>query len=379
MAIRILHLADIHLGAVHQFLPPEKQARRTGEILESFEELLTGAMDGILPVNAVIISGDLFDSPDPTPELISRVKRVFDRLTEKNIPILLVPGNHDNVIAPDSVFNRVEFPGVIVLNSPFIAEPIELSLEDTEFHFYGMTYSYLSKPPFDAFRPRNSDVQNIAIIHGALKDNPEWRLHTQDIPLQTENLLRTGFDYIGLGHYHNFLHREGNGTHVVYPGSLEPLGWTEEGKRQVVIVEFEDGEVRINSVPFAGQRRYFKTFELNCDLHSFEATEDITKYVMERFADPKMFFRLILKGQLDFIPDITQLAETCADQFYYFRCEDRTAITAPEKIRSLSNENTIRGLAVSKLISLIENAPGEQEKNTAREALKILMGHFSNE
>ncbi len=377
MAARFLHLADIHLGARQKYLPVEKQEIRTHELFQSFTQLIYQAMEETPPVDAILIAGDLFDSPFPDINLLGKVKAVFRDVAEKDIPVFLVPGNHDNIISPQSVFRRERFPGVTLLLSPNIREPAEVDIRGEIFHIYGLAYSFLSRPPFDSFQPAKKNVRNIALIHGSLVGNQEWQVHSQDIPLSAEALFKTGFDYVALGHYHNFRHYHSDGMHIVYPGCLEPLSWGDEGARKVVVVEFDRDEVFVRSTDVEFQKRFYRTIELDFSQHNLGSTEDVAEMIVKKYANQREILRLILTGPTEFLLNGSRLEALCESGFFYFQVEDRTRYTASEKLELIEQENTIRGLVVRKLLEKLQNTDDDEEKLKTQEALKILMGYFT--
>jgi len=377
MAVRILHLADIHLGAVQKFLPAEKQEIRTEEIYKSFADLINSILEKHPQPDAILISGDLFDSPLPETSLLTKVENLFKNIANANIPVILIPGNHDNIITPNSVYRKVNFPGVFPLLMPTIKEPLELNLQGELFHFYGMAYSFLSRLPFDEFRPINPDAHNIALIHGSLTGHAGWQIHSQDVPLNKSNLFKTGFDYIALGHYHDFQHYMGNGTHIVYPGSLEPLNWTEEASRKVVFIEFGDNGLTIKTENFGFQRKFYMTIKLDASQFSFKSSKDIADYVISNYGNENYLLRIILAGPIEFVIDTRKIEAICQSRFFYVRVEDHTTINTPENMERYQQEDTIRGLVVRKLLHRIKKTENEEENANSREALKILMSYFS--
>ncbi len=377
MSIRLLHLSDIHLGLEQKFLTQEKRELRGQEIFQSFSQIIYDCLKKNPPVDAILIAGDFFDSPFPDVHLVGRVKRILRDISEKNIPVLLIPGNHDNIISPQSVYRREKFPDTHVLLSPNINEPVELQLQGEIFHFYGMAYSFLSTQPFDQFTPLDPEVKNIALIHGSLTNQTEWQIHSQEVPLNLKNLLNSGFDYIALGHYHNFQSIQEEEISIVYPGTIEPLGWAEEEHRRITQIEFNGEKMDINTFPFPYQKRSFKTLELNLSDHAFQSMDDIADFVVKKYGSERLFFRLFLQGQTQFLIDASRLEALCHDKFFYFRVHDTAQYLATDALESLKQESTIRGLAIRKLADKMESSSDEIDKKTVQDALKILMGYFT--
>src|SRR2546430_10473701 len=94
--LKLLHVADIHLGKAFQMLGAQGAAgRRTLE--DAFVRAVDLAIAQEVPV--VWIGGDLFDSPRPSATLVELAERQLRRLDDRGIWVAMVAGNHD--VAPD--------------------------------------------------------------------------------------------------------------------------------------------------------------------------------------------------------------------------------------------------------------------------------------
>src|SRR5438552_325281 len=94
--LKLLHLADVHLGKPFQMLGAQGAAQR-----RALEETFVRAVDLAIAkqVHVVLIAGDLFDSPRSSPALVDLAERELRRLDDRGIWVGLVAGNHD--AAPD--------------------------------------------------------------------------------------------------------------------------------------------------------------------------------------------------------------------------------------------------------------------------------------
>jgi len=72
-SFRFLHCGDVHLGAGRQV-----HAERYLDLFRVFEEVTEAAHDP--DVNALLISGDLFDVKEPDVETLARAVAVFQAL-----------------------------------------------------------------------------------------------------------------------------------------------------------------------------------------------------------------------------------------------------------------------------------------------------------
>ncbi len=376
--VRILHLADVHLGKVHQFLPAEKQQRRREELFRTFQEVLEDCLAGNLAVDVVLIAGDLFDSPNPEPRLVEKVQSLFQQLRDAGIAVFLIAGNHDNLISPGSVYRTVHFPGVRFLDSPNIEQPVRMEIKGQELFFYGMSFTVNSRPPFDEFKPVSSNGVHIALLHGSLMNQEEWKLHGQDVPLQLEKLFQTGFDYLALGHYHNFQHYRQGRVQVVYCGSLEPLSWSETSARQLVVVEIEERQVVVKPRLLQKEKKIFRAEQMDVSLQDFQDNRQLAEYLKKQYSDPNAFLKLHLTGTVNFAIEAELLKELLEDYFFHLSLVDATELFRSPLVAAMAEENTIRGLAFRQLLKEIE-ATSDQDarRQVLEEALKILAHHLS--
>jgi len=89
MAFTLLHTADFHLGKSFSALPPERAAQRRADLLATLRRVCQCARDE--RVQLLCVAGDLFDHA-PTPSLLAITRQA---LAEAEVPVLLIPGNHD--------------------------------------------------------------------------------------------------------------------------------------------------------------------------------------------------------------------------------------------------------------------------------------------
>src|SRR5207244_8676645 len=92
MGIRVLHLADLHLG-VENYGRPDPYRGLNSRVAD-FLHCLDAAVERAAEVDLVLIAGDIYKTCQPTPtvqrEFADRVKRLV-----RHCPIFIVTGNHD--------------------------------------------------------------------------------------------------------------------------------------------------------------------------------------------------------------------------------------------------------------------------------------------
>src|SRR6478672_12544394 len=90
--LRLLHTADIHLGARHSDLGEQAAAQRERQFA-AFSRSVDLAIDE--RVDLFLIAGDLFDSNTQPRRSVERVAAELRRLVAAKIRTVIIPGTHD--------------------------------------------------------------------------------------------------------------------------------------------------------------------------------------------------------------------------------------------------------------------------------------------
>lgn len=88
--MKILHISDLHIG----------KYIGTYDLKEDTEYVLNQVVDTAIRerVEVVLISGDIFDRPNPSEEAIKMYVSFLKGLLDKNIKVIAISGNHDSGI-----------------------------------------------------------------------------------------------------------------------------------------------------------------------------------------------------------------------------------------------------------------------------------------
>ena len=96
--LRILLLADTHLGIDTPTRPRVERRRRGPDFFANFERALGPALAG--EVQAVVHGGDLLYRSRVPPGLVARAFEPLFRVADAGVPVYLVPGNHERSSVP---------------------------------------------------------------------------------------------------------------------------------------------------------------------------------------------------------------------------------------------------------------------------------------
>lgn len=226
---RLLHTADVHLRS------------DTPERLDALHECL--ALAESAAVDVVTIGGDLFDGPGDAEELRPTLRN--ELFADRPFPIVLIPGNHDG----DAFAGDVFFGNACTV---LLDEPFETWTDPTAtVRITGLPYRHRADDELlVALADREAfEGTEILLLHCSL-EAPLGDVETGDepatryFPIARETLADLGFDYTLAGHYHSAHHLPlGDGGEFVYPGTPASTRSSEAGRRQVVILDTDRGEM----------------------------------------------------------------------------------------------------------------------------------------
>src|ERR1051326_3488848 len=96
--VRILLLADSHLGFDLPTRTRVERRRRGHDFLANYERALAPALAG--EVDVVVHAGDVFDRSSVVTTLAYQAFEPLRRIASLGIPVLVVPGNHERSRLP---------------------------------------------------------------------------------------------------------------------------------------------------------------------------------------------------------------------------------------------------------------------------------------
>jgi exonuclease SbcD len=96
--MRVLFLADTHLGFDDPLRPRVERRRRGPEFYDNFRRALGPARRG--EVDLVIHGGDIFFRSKVRPDVVQKALGIIAEVTDCGIPFILVPGNHERSATP---------------------------------------------------------------------------------------------------------------------------------------------------------------------------------------------------------------------------------------------------------------------------------------
>jgi DNA repair protein SbcD/Mre11 len=249
--MRICHFSDSHLGAGETI-----GKRGVGGLTARQEDIIRAYDDAIsriisLKPDVCLHSGDLFHQVRPSNRILAVASAGLNRLaSEAGIPTIIITGNHDAPRLAQSWAALEVFRTIDNLRIASSDGVHTYTLGDTTFQAVPHSTGETSIREFvESCQPIKSTRHNVLITHGVVAGMPEFamaELGEQEFPIEILNR----FDYVALGHYHNFARVA---ERAYYAGSTERLSQSErdfaKGFVEIVLDPFD---IRFHEVPSRG-------------------------------------------------------------------------------------------------------------------------------
>lgn len=358
--LKILHTADIHLGAKFSGLG-NKGASQREQLRATFKNVIVTAINE--RVHIVLIAGDLFDANQQPQKNTDLVIEQFNLLNQNNIPVCLIPGTHDSLDS-SSIYRKVDFEGKCSNLKIFADENISCKeYPGLDLTVYGKpnlsNRSYIS--PLKGLKPSTSTKFHIAMAHGSFYI-PE-KIAEDDHVFRLEEVKVSGMDYLALGHWHR-----------VYSCSEKPPAWysgppewipdqTEKGG--VLLISLLDtNEVKVESKKL-GLRDYD---EVEIDMSEIQDLVKLKTRISEG-ANQNLVRKATLRGLRDaeLIINPEELETELGEKFFHLSVMDKSHPKSGEITED--EERLIRNRFIKLMEGQIEGSEGE-EKDIAENALQ---------
>lgn len=354
--LKLMHIADLHLGA------PCYSFGRWADDRKSARDLLFGKLIDAACSDAdmLIISGDLFDRHDPEATIVSQVKAGLRRFASGGGITILVPGNHDEITYPKSVYRREAWEGICTLVAsprPAIVFSAPVKGEHVTVMSCAYTGGVTKKQDMEALPAVPEGSFGIAALHASLNAAPPGKDMDRAMIVKSSAISAAGYKYAALGHFHKKAHIVEGGALFVYPGIIEAAGYSDEPVSSWVLVEICGGRAEARWIPLPGSEG-FRRVKLNI---SGSSPADAAKAILEAAGD-SMYVDAELSGT---VSESFQLEEVLAE---LEASGKRARIKADElgaddqELSVTAGEMSIRGLFVKELLAEMEGAPPQRRK-----------------
>ncbi len=266
--MRLLHTADWHLG-YRQY----GMAVRESDFVRPLAEI--GDVAENERVDAVLVAGDVFDSPRPPASAVQAAREFGDRMKAAGIPVLAVDGNHD--LAGGRWARLCGFDPLYDESRPKVVEAGGTRVAGIDFC---RTQQLLDR--LESYKAAGVDLRGgVLALHAEIAE-----LTVYAAPVGIEQLepymdaLNVG--YVALGHIHNAVGTASTvGRPYRYPGSTEVNDVSELGPRSVDVVSVGDGGWTCESRVLKTRR--FEVMDVDSD-------EAVDARLVTMTSDPEAFW-----------------------------------------------------------------------------------------
>jgi DNA repair exonuclease SbcCD nuclease subunit len=320
----------------------------------------------------VLVCGDVFESNHLNRQI---VVRALDAMGSIQVPVYLLPGNH-NPLDPGSVYRSPVFTSGCPANVNVIEsnEPIEVA---TGVQLVGAPWK--SKRPLTDLVTQSLEnlqvdqaVVRVLAGHGAvdhLSPNPDdpALINSETV----ENALAERIvQYVALGDRHSF-YESGESGRFNYSGAFEPTAFVEDDAGRVLVVEVDAESCQVDAVKVGTWAFIGHDFEVNDD----SDLDSVQTWLEERPDKVRSIIRLAFNGTLGTVEKarLDSMLEHYRDLFASIQVWKRRTNLAVLHQDTDFSELGLVGFASKACDELISVASeGTPQSETATDALSLL-------
>ncbi len=330
--LKLLHTADIHLGAKFIGLGA-RGAEQRRRLCEAFQDAVRLALEE--RVDLFLLAGDTFDQVNPSPESLAAFQQGLRQLAANRIPAVTIAGTHD-CLSPNRLLPRLEAEseGALVLLGPerpvWEAPGLPAALQ-------GVSLEAADSPerPLAGLRRAAGEGWRIGLAHAALEIG---RRAEREARFSPEEVAATGLDYLALGHWHGVKDCSQGKVCAWYSGAPEMIALDETQSGSVLLVTLGEGQP-VKVEPRKIGRRFTRSLTV-----AAQDSEAVTARALA-LADPNAVLELILTGLVTpaTAPRPEQLESALTPHFFQVRVKDRTTLEVPAEELARYPETTVIG------------------------------------
>jgi DNA repair exonuclease SbcCD nuclease subunit len=234
--IRILALADTHLGFDYPFKPRIRRRRRGPDFFANFEQALEPALNN--SADLVIHGGDIFFRSKIPGKLVDMVFTRLHRVADRGIPVYMVPGNHERSRIPYRLL--AEHPNIFIFDEPlcyrFERDGFRIALAGFPFIRNEIRNRFPAILKETGWRDMEADCYLLCChqsVEGAITGPHNYIFRHQKDVVNVQD-IPSRFSAVITGHMHRFqiiesdLRNELLPAPVFYPGSIERTSFAEK-------------------------------------------------------------------------------------------------------------------------------------------------------
>jgi DNA repair exonuclease SbcCD nuclease subunit len=374
--LRLLHTADVHLGARHADLGEQAAAQRERQFA-AFRATVDLAIAE--RVDLFIIAGDLFDSNTQPRRSVERVAAELKRLVDAKIRSVLIPGTHD-VYDRSSLYRIHDLKtlsgstiddDLVTVLTPDVSiarlAACDVAVHSAIFPTKRAPHSPLRDVRVDRAAP-DSPTWHIGVVHGALAI--PGKTDHDDVVVTADEIAETGLDYLALGHWHSTQQGRAGGTTWAYSGAPEPVAVTQDGAGKALLVTLDDagGSRTVTVEPRTVGRTRFEKLDIDAG-----SVTDQPALVgrLAALADPDLVLDARIVGirrdELDVSPD--EVEDQLKGSFLKVRLRDVSVPALTEG--TIPSAETIPGAFIRNVEGRIAELEAQDDRSGTTEAAEL--------
>jgi DNA repair exonuclease SbcCD nuclease subunit len=394
--LRIIHTADVHLGARHDDLGEQASAQRERQFAA-----FVAAVDLAIAekVDLFLIAGDLFDSNVQPRRSVERVASELKRLAAAKIRTVIIPGTHDTYDRA-SIYRANDLKALA--GSTRDDDWVTILTPGTPSIHIPAVDAVVHGPVFATKKAPNSPLRDLAAEVTTARGNANWQIgmvhgsvaipgktDRDDVVFTTEEIRASGLDYLALGHWHSAQQSRAGSVSYAYSGAPEPVALNQDRAGKVLLVELDatpTGRSVTVQERVVGKTKFEK---LDIDATGVSSQPALVE-TLRRKGDPDLVLDARIVGvrpdELDLHLD--EIEAALAPAFLKVRVRDRSVPALTEG--QLPSPDTIAGAFIRDMEARIAeleaaqgpdgpNAASTQEAAELRDALRLgrllLAGH----
>jgi len=322
--IKLLHLADIHLGMENYGRTDPKTGlnSRLLDFLESFDYAVDYALKN--DIDLVLFAGDAFKSRYPSPTYQREFAKRIKKLASSGIPTVLLVGNHDIPASEGKantldIYHTLEVENVYVSRKPelltldlknkekiqiatlpWLAKSILASKKDYEKKTISEIHQEMAeklvKKVKDLIPQIDDHLPCVMLAHTTIAGaeyGSEHKVYVgSDVVLPLNIFTQESFDYVALGHLHKFQILNQNPP-VVYSGSIDRVDFSEEKEdKGFIVVEISNKNTKYQFIPVPARK--FLTIRVKVNEEDSEPTQKVISQIEKNKIEDRVI-RIIIE------------------------------------------------------------------------------------
>lgn len=242
--LRIIHTADVHLGARHDDLGEQAAAQRErqfGAFVATVDLALAEKADLFL------VAGDLFDSNVQPRRSVERVAAQLKRLAGAKVRTVVAPGTHDRYDRA-SIYRAYDLKALagstpdddlVTILTP---DRPSVHLPACDVVVHGPCFATKRAPhsplrDLDVSKDQSGATWHIGLLHASIAI--PGKTDRDDVVVTVDEIAATHLDYLALGHWHSTQQGKAGTVHYAYAGAPEAVALDQDRAGKVLLVELE--------------------------------------------------------------------------------------------------------------------------------------------